>query len=304
MLWQVPLSQEQVDTIWRILSEEQQGWINEYTNQRKRDKWLEILAIKKGIVLDDHMSEYEKRIAVNDWELLEILDGGEGNRPYKCECGKSLRYQYKVYHHAEGKTYHLGSTCIEHYTGLSADVVRDIKNGIFHIKTERDELLLKIWNKEFTDLSKYQERGAEVSDFILQQVGAGIPLLDSQITKLENSLQALVRQKQLEERERQRQERLKREVESFNSRESKEEQNDGAAASHEKSAYTYESFIDENLHILKKIREKEERLSPKLRDEWLWMQNEVRHLKREGTMDFDTFLIRMKNMMIPLRIDE
>jgi hypothetical protein len=109
---------------------EQQNWINKYINQRKRDKWFEALALRKGIVLDDQMSDEQKRNAVGNWELMEVLDGGEGNRPFKCECGKPLRYQYIVYHKSKDETYGLGSTCIEHYTGLQSDVVRDIKSGM------------------------------------------------------------------------------------------------------------------------------------------------------------------------------
>ena len=311
---QLPLSQEQVDSIWKILTLEQQQWIDEFTSQRKRDKWFEALAKRKGIVLEQNMTDEEKRKIVDDWELVKILDGGEGNRPFKCECGKSLRYQYTVFHPSENKTYDLGSTCIEYYTGLSAAVVRDIKNGILLINTMRDEFLIKIWKKEITNLDKYIEQGVVVPESIQQQVKIGIPLFKEQLNFLEDSLEKIEWQQRQEVLRRQREEYRK----SLEDRQSRinnnlhmkwtthfpqqQEKQRQTIPQEDEFTYTYESFMNANLNILKQIREKEESLSPKLLEEWRWMQSEVRRLKKEGTMDFDKFLIRMNNMMIPLRI--
>jgi|tagenome__1003787_1003787.scaffolds.fasta_scaffold20947881_1 hypothetical protein len=294
---QLPLSQEQVDGIWKTLTLEQQNWINKYINQRKRDKWFEALALRKGIVLDDQMSDEQKRNMVDDWELMEVLDGGEGNRPFKCECGKPLRYQYIVYHKSKDETYGLGSTCIEHYTGLQSDVVRDIKSGILQINTKRDELLIKIQAKQFTDLIRYIEKGIEIPESISKQVQIGIPLFNDQLHDLEKSLEELKWKKWYIDRKNRQQVLKQIEVPQDQFIYIEE-----STSSKENFRCTYESFIEENLANLKQIREREERLSPKLQEEWEWMQDEVRRFKREGTMDFDTFLLRMNNMMIPLRI--
>ncbi len=310
---QSPLSQAQVDSIWHTLTIEQQKWINEYTNQQKRDKWFEALATRKGIVLDEGMSDEEKRNSVDDWELMEILDGGKGNKPFKCECGKSLRFQYTVYHPSKNKTYHLGSTCIEHYTGLQADVVRDIKKGILQINTKRDEILLKIQANQSTNLDRFRKKGVVIPEAISMQVEIGIPLLDNQIIYLQQKLEEIEWQQWHDEREKQQEQYRQRireqsigiknnrqtNVETTNTRKGFAEINN---QQREDLSYTYESFIDENLYILKQIREKEELLAPKLREEWEWMQEEVRRFKQEGIMDLDTFLIRMNNMMVPLRI--
>lgn len=306
----LPLSHEQVDVIWKTLTIEQQNWINEFTSQRKRDKWFEGLARRKGIVLEHGMTDEDKSKIVDDWELVEILDGGEGNRPFRCECGTALRYQYTVYHPSENKTYHLGSTCIEHYTGLSADVVRDIKNGILQINTQRDEILLMIKNKEFANLQKYLEMGIEVPESIRNQVKIGIPILKDQLDYLEQAYKEIVNRKRLEEWKKREEEERRKLRDRQNTMSSPREYATPRFTSElyetfpnkATSEYTYESFMNENIPILKQIREREELLSPKLREEWEWMQQEVRRLKKEGTMDFDRFVVRMNNMMHPLRI--
>ncbi len=307
----LPMSQKQVDSIWKLLTPEQQNWITEFTNRRRRDQWFETLARKKGIILEAGMSEQEKRDAIDDWELIEILDGGEGNRPYRCECGKAIRYLFRVRHQKEGKTYGLGSTCIEHYTGLSADVVRDIEKGILQINTERDELLIKIWKNERTDLSKYINKGVDIPECIIKQVEIGLPLLDKQINRLEEALSEILYKEWLERRKEKRA-KLKEnsQLQQKGSQFKQVPQNSNRASNagadnknKETDSYTYESFIAEYIDILRKIREKEDMLSPRLREEWEWMQNEVRRLKKTGTMDFEKFLLRMNNMIIPLRIE-
>ncbi|UCZ54985.1 hypothetical protein LGQ02_09785 [Bacillus shivajii] len=289
-----PLSQKQIDSIWNTLTLEQQDWTNEYTNQRRRDKWFEALAQKKGIVIDDQITEEEKRNVIDDWELVEILDGGKGNKPYKCECGKALRFQYIVFHASKNKTYKLGSTCIEHYTGLSVDVVKDIEKGILQINSKRDEILLKIHEKQYTNVERYLNKGIELPESITQQLEMGIPLLDDQIKDLEDSLKEIERQEWLE---------TNNKLGKINEKQySQIEYVKEIDRKKETFQYTYESFINENLDILKQIREKEERLSPKLKEEWKWMQNEVLRLKNDGTMDFETFFVRMENMLIPLKV--
>ncbi|MDG5789747.1 hypothetical protein QA612_20010 [Evansella sp. AB-P1] len=306
---QFPLSKEDIDGIWKTLTLEQQEWIMEYTKQRRRDKWFEALAERKGIILDIHATDEEKRNAIDDWELVEVLDGGKGNKPFKCECGKSIRFQYIVYHVKKDKTYKLGSTCISHYTGLTADVVNDVKKGILQINTKRDELLLKIKNQQFTNLEWYEEKGINVPLFIKKQREIGLPLFDEQIKELEELLEDLMMQRLLEKRIKERDEWERRWKENKTVNAAKQiiiEPNDfqQECRPKEENEYTYDSFIEEHIHILREIRKKEEDLSPKLKEEWDWMQNEVRQFKLKGTMDFEKFKVRMENMMIPLKINK
>ncbi|MBU9721612.1 MULTISPECIES: hypothetical protein [Bacillaceae] len=306
---QLPLNQNQIDGIWKTLTLEQQQWINNYTNQRRRDKWFEALAKRKGIIINAQTTDEEKREAIDDWELVEVLDGGKGNTPYRCECGRQIRFQYIVSHASKTISYKLGSTCIEHYTGLSADVVKDVEKGIFQINTKRDEILLKINGNQLTNLSRYIDKGIEIQENILQQVELGIPLMDGQIDALETQLEDIEWQLSFEKRKKERTEwqRKWRENKASNKNQRHLSRVDKIPQEtlieiKERNKYTYDSFIEENKASLVKIREKEAMLSPKLSEEWVWMQNEVRRLKKEGNMDFHKFFLRMDNMMIALKI--
>lgn len=78
-------------------------------------------------------------------------------------------------------TYHLGETCLENYTMLSADLINDINKGFHVIDLEQDDILLKFkggWNlPEF-----YQ--GFEFPELMQKQLEIGIPLSDFQHDKL------------------------------------------------------------------------------------------------------------------------
>ncbi len=91
------------------------------------------------VTLSEGMTEAEVEEELDSWVLKEVLDGGFGNKPYRCECGTPLRYQYIVLHTKEKKIYKLGETCLENYTNLSPEIINDIKKGFHNIDLERDE---------------------------------------------------------------------------------------------------------------------------------------------------------------------
>src|SRR5690554_2289045 len=102
-----PLTEKEVNRLFQLLTEEQHKYLENYMKQSKKSKWLESLAKKKGVVLQKDISLEEAWNKLNDWELVDILDGGYGERPYKCECGMSLRYCHIVHHRVENRTYRL-----------------------------------------------------------------------------------------------------------------------------------------------------------------------------------------------------
>ncbi|MED1206104.1 hypothetical protein [Heyndrickxia acidicola] len=143
-----PLLEREVHELMNLLNTDQKNFLESNIKQSKKSKWLEVLALKKGVVLNNKNAD-EIAQQIGDWVLIDVLDGGYGNRPYKCECGKSLRYQYIVLHQETGKTYGLGETCFEYYTSLPPQILKDIKTGFHNIDLERDEILLKVRNKDF-----------------------------------------------------------------------------------------------------------------------------------------------------------
>ena len=88
-----PLTEREVNEIQNTLTGEQKKFLNEHLQRSKKSKWLEILSLKKGITLAEGMTDKEIEEELDSWVLKEILDGGFGNRPYRCECGMPLRFQ-------------------------------------------------------------------------------------------------------------------------------------------------------------------------------------------------------------------
>ncbi len=178
-----PLVEKEVNRLYQLLNEAQISFLQDYIKQSKKSKWLERLARKKGIVLDKDQSAEDAWDKLNDWELKEILDGGYGNRPYKCECGMALRFCYIVRHRKENRTFRLGETCLGNYTLLSPDLIRDIINGFHKIDLERDEILNKFelgWTPplDYASLSLPED--------IQRQIDIGLPLSYLQTNRVEN----------------------------------------------------------------------------------------------------------------------
>jgi hypothetical protein len=177
-----PLPREQSAAILESLTEDQRNFLADKSKQDKKSRWLESLARFKGVVVDAGMDEDEIIRQINDWVLIDVLDGGRFSRSYRCECGKTLRFQYIVHHMGRGITYKLGSSCFENYTKLPPEVLKDIQDGFYHIDLERDEILTKYQRGERFDLSPHLH--LNIPNHIKSQVLIGLPLSDRQIATI------------------------------------------------------------------------------------------------------------------------
>ncbi len=177
-----PLTEKEVNRLVQLLNDEQSEFLQSYLKQSKKSKWLEKLAHKKGVVLHPDTSIDEAWDQLDDWELKEILDGGYGNRPYKCECGMALRFCYIVHHRKENKTYRLGETCLGHYTMMSAELIKDITNGFHKIDLERDSILLRY--KQGWELPSVYGR-LPLAEELKTQIVIGLPLSSIQESRIE-----------------------------------------------------------------------------------------------------------------------
>jgi hypothetical protein len=187
------LTEREVKEYYSLLNMEQKQFLDEHIRQTKKSKWLEALARKKGIKIDATVSLEELEREINDWVLVDVLDGGYGNRPYRCECGNSLRHQFIVHHKEKNETLKLGSTCFENYTDLPPEVVKDIQSGFHTVDLERDEILVKFKYKEVTNLQYYGS--IEIPLLIQRQTEIKLPLTNRQLARLEK----LKKEKELEE---------------------------------------------------------------------------------------------------------
>lgn len=178
-----PLAKHEVEKLLSLLSEEQRLFLEERSKQNKKSKWIESLARQKGIVMDKNMSYEEMEQLIDDWVLIDIFDSGFGNRHYRCECGQPLRFQYKIHHKKEGKTYGLGSTCFEHHTNLSPVVVKDIIEGFHTVDIERDDILLYFRDNDGWDLTPYLYVET-IPEGYIEQFRIGLPLSAKQRAKV------------------------------------------------------------------------------------------------------------------------
>lgn len=200
--YSIPLCEKEVNQILEKMNQEQRAFIELFISRSKKSKWLEKLAHYKGKVLPKNASVDEAEDILDDWVLKEIKDCGFGNRKLRCECGHSLRFQYIVYHKKQNKICALGSTCFENYTGLSTEVINDIKKGFYHIDLERDELLIEWVKGTKDDLSLYRTLKIALPDEIVQQNSLGLPLIKRQWSYIDKLYKEFEEQRIEEERNR------------------------------------------------------------------------------------------------------
>lgn len=177
------LSRKQLETTMDVLTEEQREFLEHKLKIRRRSQWLQILARYKGVEITNEMSIEEIEEKIDDWILIDCLDGGHKKRPYKCDCGQSLRFQYIIQNKKEGEVRKLGVHCFEKYLSLPASVIKDVKSGMYDINLERDEILTKLHKNLYFRLSRYLH--LHLPSDIIEQYGIGLPLTDVQIHLIE-----------------------------------------------------------------------------------------------------------------------
>ncbi len=173
------LSKKQLERTMRALTIEQKEFLEHRLTIRRKSQWLQILANFKGIDISDHMSLEEIEDKIDDWILIDYLDGGYKERPYKCDCGQALRFQYIVQNKKEGEVRKLGEHCFEKYLSLPASVIKDVKSGLYTINLERDEILTNLHKGLNFPLSNYLH--LNIPTDIIEQYKVGLPLTDNQI---------------------------------------------------------------------------------------------------------------------------
>ena len=149
------LSKKHLEETMNLLTEEQKDYLENRLKIRRKSEWLQILATYKGVDITEDMNVDEIEDKIDDWILIDCLDGGFKQRPYKCDCGQPLRFQYIIQNKKEGEVRKLGENCFEKYLSLPASVIKDVKSGMYNIDLERDEILTKLHQKVFFPLSNY-----------------------------------------------------------------------------------------------------------------------------------------------------
>ena len=124
----------------------------------------------------------------SEWELIEIIDAGQVTDSLKCECGRSLRFQYIVRNNLTNETLKLGKTHLALHMGIPEHIAQAVINNLMKIDFELDEILDKyelIRKKQDNYMDSYWESHLFLfDDAIVKQFELGIPFLDNQIIKL------------------------------------------------------------------------------------------------------------------------
>lgn len=279
-----PLSEEEVEQLSALLTDGQKRFLDSYVKQSKKSRWLEKLARKKGIVLQPGMGLDDAWQSLQDWELREVLDGGYGNRPYTCECGKALRFCFVVHHRARQQTYQLGITCLAHYTMLSSDLIQDISRGFHTIDLERDEILIR--NKQGWKLPKRYAM-LPFTERLQTQIALGLPLSDAQLKKMEQALK---------------QDQASRRASRHTAKPQRR------AASREEPAadsevVSYAVVMDRHAEQLALIRAHEQRLnSAKMKAKWADVQRMAEGLQQGKPVGYSDFLVPLFELLYHLKL--
>lgn len=178
------------------LSDEQMNFIKKNIKKSAKDIWEEELIKLRGFNIQDEITLEDIEKSISQWVLVETKDGGEGLRPYKCLCGRSIRYQFIVKHRTLDVTHKLGSECIKKYTGIDGKIAKKVLVEKREINSQVDEIIHKFNTYEI-------EKQLFLLDYEYlphvkrRQIELGLPLTDSQLKKVFKLLdQSLMHNKQ------------------------------------------------------------------------------------------------------------
>lgn len=173
------------DDILSCLDEEQILFLREELRRGKRTVFANIIAEQKGLRVPEGATFEDIEYLVDSWILIGYIDAGRVTADLKCECGRSLRYQYHVLNKQTGQELKFGIDHLEMHTGIDAKTVSEIRSGFSRIDLELDEILLKIdagWSIDKERLPPFSH--IQLPQDIQRHLDIHVPLLDRQVVKL------------------------------------------------------------------------------------------------------------------------
>lgn len=152
---------------------------------------------------------------IGEWEMTDYQDAGENWRTdskLKCECGRTLRYQYTVTNQISGEILSFGINHLKGHTQFSDNVIREINKQLTVAEkavNEIEERLLENWT---FDMVIPEE--VIIPDDIKRMLEDGLPLSSSEESRLSKLIQTVQREKWEKERESLFTERLNRQLDN------------------------------------------------------------------------------------------
>lgn len=215
-----PLSQVERNELLLLVTDEQKEYLLNKVKRGRRTIFGNIMVEEKVQAIksvDIDLLDDERN--VEDWDIVDYVDFGPGNRLGKCACGITLRYMFTVQHKQTNKTITYGKDHLSTFLNLPIKDIEAVMAGLKTIDYELDELLVKIKDDDYgyEILSEIPEE-IELPKNIKEHVEHHIPLLNRQIRKIERELNKYYAEKlekvKNEQREAERAEAAKR-VEAY-----------------------------------------------------------------------------------------
>ena len=131
------------DELFQGLSDEQKEYLTYELKRSKKTYYANFIA---KLTANDRFQNKDEETIVEEiasWELIDYIDAGAVTKKLKCECGKSLRYQYIVQNKASGEIRKFGITHFQEHTGFPPHVAKEIVKGLQEIDFELDEILIR-----------------------------------------------------------------------------------------------------------------------------------------------------------------
>ncbi|MCM3389999.1 hypothetical protein LG296_20825 (plasmid) [Ureibacillus chungkukjangi] len=181
------LSQEEREIILsQVTAQQREFLLNEVKRGRKTIFGNFMVKEKVSAIRSIDISLSDTERDVEDWDIVEYIDFGKGNRLGKCACNIPLRFMFTVKHKITQKTINYGKNHLADFLNIDVREIGNMLNNLQTIDYELDELLVKIQEDEF-GYEVYHtliENEVKIPKDIQSHVDANVPLLDRQQNRL------------------------------------------------------------------------------------------------------------------------
>lgn len=185
-----PLSQAERNELLSLVTDEQKGYLLNKVKRGRRTIFGNIMVEEKVQAIrsvDIDLQEDERN--VEDWDIIDYVDFGPGNRLGKCACGITLRFMFTVQHKETNKTITYGKDHLRAFLNLPIKDIEAVMAGLKTIDYELDELLVKIKDDDYGyEILEGIPEEIELPINIKEHVEYHIPLLNRQIKKIEREV--------------------------------------------------------------------------------------------------------------------
>ncbi|MGD6870884.1 DUF3883 domain-containing protein [Sutcliffiella horikoshii] len=169
-------SSERAEGIKKLKKEQKEALFTSISMTRKSE-FASLLASHKG-------SER--------WDFHKYIDHGKRMQNVKCECGRTLRYEFVIAHRDTHITRSLGINHLQEELNIPEEIAKEIYKKIHNVNYDLDEILNKHYGgwklNSFINSFIKSKKLVDVREDIKILLSVNLPLLDRQINWLHNQI--------------------------------------------------------------------------------------------------------------------